>query len=1327
MSSQDVIVLNHTFELFIPTQCICGQGIEANLRNEYLNLAKGRFHDLFGGATIKPVNGIWRLPDGSIADEKVDIVESLASEEAYEDHFEDIKNLAVELADQLSQDRVLLKVDGKGFLFARSDIRAKCHHDEQTQPSDPHPVPDEKDNLVSIYYSLAGFSSLRDARNLFCNALNYKMVSSVLPSYGKWPAAIQNLLEESPEIIANTNGFKIVYLHLVADGLRLGAERQIIQRIYQDDPSFCGLFVVSNGAQKIWEFVSAKNKGDGSRQLLLRRMRVGNESVRTATERIALIQIRLAEERTIAAAELQTRNDAAFDVGAVTKQFYRELSNWYFWALKHISFPKDAPKEDDGYDHIGVIRMITRLIFCWFVKEKGLIPEVLFDQRQLVGLLDGFEPDKDANKDSVFYKAILQNLFFATLNTEMDKRGWAKNEQNFMAHSLYRYRDLFKKPNEALALFKNIPFLNGGLFECLDKDLGEHSSPRYVRIDGFSRRLDSQPIVPDFLFFGSEREEDLSADYGDKKFKKVRVCGLIHTLNRYHFTIEENTPLEQEVALDPELSGKVFENLLAAYNPETGATARKQTGSFYTPREIVDYMVDEALIAFLKGSLTTDNTENTEKKLRRLMSWEESGHDFNAQESEILIAAIDSLKALDPAVGSGAFPMGILHKLVFILGKLDPHNELWKQRQIKRIQDAITTVEKIEDVTIREQATKEMEQQIVGIEESFERNKLDYGRKLYLIENCLYGVDIQPIAVQICKMRFFISLIVDQRIDMNASNLGVRPLPNLETRFVAANTLIGILKPKQAKFRNPQIETKEAELRRVRERHFMARTVATKAKCREQDKKLRIEIAKLLRSDGWGDTTAKQLAAWDPYDQNVSARFFDPEWMFGITDGFDVAIGNPPYGVSIKGEYRKEVIQYLGKVPDYEIYYFFLEIAFNLLREKGIISYIIPNTFLFNVFASEYRKELLRKWSIHCLLDCTAFKIFEGATVYNAILLFENSSKNCTKIGYKITSGASNFDELSKRPTNYLTKNDLMNNIQNWGLVFKLDRDILNVISKIKASRDLLEQHFPEYSQGLIAYDKYQGQDETIIKSRAYHYTSQKKKGLKKWLWGEDVSRYKVDWNGKEWIDYCDGIANPRQPKYFKNSRILVREITNPSIFCGYTEDEFYHDPAIIVILDKDKAIKQLLAILNSKLATFYHFNSSPKATKGAFPKILVEDIKKFPLPASNEHHTSVFTIIVDYIIHKIKMNEDPIFFESIIDAMVYELYFPEEVIAAECEVVKYLVNLPKLQDDWSDKNKLSCIDKVYEELSGLGHPLSIAIARQKTVPEVRIIEGIDQ
>jgi len=272
------------------------------------------------------------------------------------------------------------------------------------------------------------------------------------------------------------------------------------------------------------------------------------------------------------------------------------------------------------------------------------------------------------------------------------------------------------------------------------------------------------------------------------------VRGLIHTFDHYKFTITENTPIEEEIALDPELSGKVFENLLAAYNPETGATARKQTGSFFTPREIVNYMVDEALIAYLKTSLEPEapSAKDVEARLRHLFAYNAEAHKFSAKEVDRLIAAIDHLKSLDPAVGSGAFPMGILHKLVFILGKLDPRNEKWKERQVNRVREAMTAAERIEDATIRERTVRDLEQQIAGVNEAFERNELDYGRKLYLIENCIYGVDIQSIAVQIAKMRFFISLIVDQKIDDTQPNRGVRPLPNLETKFVAANALIGV-------------------------------------------------------------------------------------------------------------------------------------------------------------------------------------------------------------------------------------------------------------------------------------------------------------------------------------------------------------------------------------------------------------------------------------------------------------------------------------------------------------------------------------------------------
>ena len=166
--------------------------------------------------------------------------------------------------------------------------------------------------------------------------------------------------------------------------------------------------------------------------------------------------------------------------------------------------------------------------------------------------------------------------------------------------------------------------------------------------------------------------------------------GLITLFNHYKFTVEENTPVEQEVALDPELLGKVFENLLAAYNPETRETARKQTGSYYTPRVVVDYMVEEALVVTLVEKAPPDDGDAAywQERLRYLLDYEDAFDDanelFEEAEAEGVVRAIAEIKVLDPAVGSGAFPMGILHKLTLALQRIDPDNQRWQSLQKER-------------------------------------------------------------------------------------------------------------------------------------------------------------------------------------------------------------------------------------------------------------------------------------------------------------------------------------------------------------------------------------------------------------------------------------------------------------------------------------------------------------------------------------------------------------------------------------------------------------------------------------------------------------------
>jgi len=309
-----------------------------------------------------------------------------------------------------------------------------------------------------------------------------------------------------------------------------------------------------------------------------------------------------------------------FNVELLNKRFYKELANWYFWAMKHCHFPfDDIEKSKDDvlsdralvreHDAKNLIRLLTRILFVWFIKERQLVPDCLFHPSDLKdGILKEFDPE---SKETNYYKAVLQNLFFATINQIHGQREFRKDGQHQNKTNLLRYKDRLHSPKQFIeTLETTTPFLNGGLFDCLDyphsTKKGRRGGAVIVYEDGFSDRKDNPLHLPDFLFFGKERTDDLSGDhaYGSAKFNNEKVRGLIHILNRYKFTIVENTPIDQEIALDPELLGQVFENLLASYNPETKTTARKQTGSFYTPRPIVEYMVDESLKAHLSKALT---------------------------------------------------------------------------------------------------------------------------------------------------------------------------------------------------------------------------------------------------------------------------------------------------------------------------------------------------------------------------------------------------------------------------------------------------------------------------------------------------------------------------------------------------------------------------------------------------------------------------------------------------------------------------------------------------------------------------------------------------
>ena len=261
-------------------------------------------------------------------------------------------------------------------------------------------------------------------------------------------------------------------------------------------------------------------------------------------------------------------------------------------------------------------------------------------------------------------------------------------------------------------------------------------------------------------------------------------------------------------------------------------------------------------------------------------------------------------------------------------------------------------------------------------------------------------MDIQPVAVQISKLRFFISLVVDQKPTQDiAKNRGIRPLPNLETKFVAANTLIGLDKPKQLMLRNPEIEKLEKLLADVRHHHFSAKTPKTKEKWRTRDKELRNEIRDLLIDDGWNTTSANQVANWDPYNQNTSSDFFDTEWMFGFENGFDLVIGNPPY----IGEKGNEAVfhkmigsdlykRFYTRWMDY--FYYFFHFGLDALKKDGILSYITTNYYFTSTGGIKLREDIKKRATIFSIVDFNEIKVFESARgQHNSITILTKGKK----------------------------------------------------------------------------------------------------------------------------------------------------------------------------------------------------------------------------------------------------------------------------------------------------------------------------------------------
>lgn len=1077
-----------------------------------------------------------------------------------------------------------------------------------------------------------------------------------------------------------------------------------------------------------------------------------------------------------------------FNVELLNKRFYRELANWYFWALPEVSFPDDmkpaglSKEQEAGYYEklraTGLIRLLTRLIFSWFLKEKGLIPESLFDWDALESMLNNLDEDK-----STYHQAILQNLFFATLNQRMNARGekyrvfakdedFLKNRNTYGVDNLYRYESLFKDPEAALKEFEDIPFLNGGLFECLDRT---DDKGKKIYVDGFSRNKKKQPHIPNRFFFG-EGEVNIGAVTGEKRRGMEKAKGLIHILSAYKFTIVENTPIDQEIALDPELLGKVFENLLASYNEETKTTARKQTGSFYTPRPIVEYMVDESLKAHLATILSRIHGMTEEAArfgLNILFAYTEKQHPFKQDEVDTLIKAIDNCKILDPACGSGAFPMGVLHKLVYILTKLDPDNARWKQTQLNKLDSA----------PMREE-----------LERTFENNNDDYGRKLYLIENCLYGVDIQPIAIQLTKLRFFISLVCDQKTNKNKQlNHGVRPLPNLETKFVAADTLIsldnathvGLVEYAQNDlFENVEIEHIEKELQQVRHEYFAVQTRQKKLALQSKDKKLREQLAEALtRSTGANQVTSHNLAQWDPYDIRQAAEFFEPIWMFdrSIGDGFDLVIGNPPY-LRIQGIRQNEPKKadfykkhYAAATGSFDLYVIFIERGMQFLKKQGILNFINPDKWVNASFGKGIRAYVVENKNVHRLISFGAHQVFSACT-YSSLLWMGNEPSESIlydKIEPPEESIVSLSEDLnnirfSKIPYSQLSSNPWIltsgTNTAAMDKLLELNRvldDCLKIFVGLQTSKDTVYflkdadvqgDYFTAYSpelderiqiekgfvKPLLLGDQVHRYEK--LKTRnivVFPYNLPSEISVKATLMSENqiVSYYPKGW---EYLKRCEEVLRGRERGRFDNNEWYqygrkqgidyggVEKLLAPDISLGgnfsidYSGD-YYTTTTLYGYLRKEgvwESYEYWLALLNSSLLWFYLKNSGSVLANGYF-RYKPAYLENFPVPSPHQWQEKAISKLSKLALFANSCNTLEMrqgltsFLESLIDACVFELYFEEHMAEKGLGVLQDVDRLLSSFDrDAPEARQIDYLANFYQIVNAPDHPIRNRLLR---------------
>ena len=700
--------------------------------------------------------------------------------------------------------------------------------------------------------------------------------------------------------------------------------------------------------------------------------------------------------------------------------------------------------------------------------------------------------ENSAYKDD-YLDSVLEPLFFGILNTKP-----AEREALFTDYSWDK---------SLLNEWKDIPYLNGGLFERDEED---------------------------------EPESRFPADY----FKR-----LFQFFSEYNFTIDENDPNDAEVGVDPEMLGKIFENLLED---------NKDKGAFYTPKEIVRYMCQESLIAYLET-----NTSIAKDKIRNFVLTPEDGvDDIPENKKPKLLTALEEVKICDPAIGSGAFPMGLL-------------NELLHCREV-----------------------------LSG--EHYDRAEI----KKNIIQNNIYGVDIEKGAVDIARLRFWLSIVVDEETPS--------PLPNLDYKIMQGNSLIEsfmgvdlskLTYEKEYKKDKGEISLFDDEKNRLQK--TVSHLLSSYYSCSDHDRKVKLQ-------QEISGTINKQLEA-QAYDPTILARLKDINlaennkfflWHTWFSDvfnrdddknGFDIVIGNPPYVVV--SDIDKDHLYYKYKTKNcLELYAYFFEHSINILHQTGVLSFITGSLYTKGI-KFEPLRIFLEKNSQLITYRNEGDEVFKNVNMPTSTILL-----------YKSNFSRWSFDDLLGNSNNILAK--------------------MNTYSKPLSSISIMQRGFEV------------GRDRVS-----------KEHGKYRFLTGSNVEKYcykTISYVNQDVVDEFQKDAI-----FYTGERLLIRE-TGSYLTVVYLDENLYCNRSLYSTIIKDSQfnVQYVVGILNSK-AIQYYYQQKFKAETELFPKIRIKQAKQLPIPVASLTEQQLIVTLIEKIITAKRISPQ-ISIEKLereIDQIVYKLY----------------------------------------------------------------------